>query len=137
MSVVIRPVKKKDAFQLACLATDEWESKLTAMAPSFADCDGKIVRCYVAEKSGIIIGFIYGFALPNRTLIPEMLYVQPEYRKAGVGTQLLEHLEKESGCISSMIFYNTTLHDYYAKRGYMTGKNLETAMKSLAIEEIK
>ena len=67
--------------------------------------------------------------------LPEMLYVRSEYRKAGIGTQLLEYLEKESGCTSSMIFYNTTLHNYYAKRGYTVGENLETAMKSLVPAE--
>ena len=64
-----------------------------------------------------------------------MLYVRSEYRKAGIGTQLLEYLEKESGCTSSMIFYNTTLHNYYAKRGYTVGENLETVMKSLVPAE--
>ena len=131
MNVFIRPVKKTDVFSLACLANDEWASKLSMLAPSFTKCDGKIERCYVAEKPNELIWFIYGFVLPNGLLLPEMLYVRSEYRKAGIGTQLLEYLEKESGCTSSMIFYNTTLHDYYAKRGYIVGENLETAMKSL------
>ena len=47
----------------------------------------------------------------------------------------MEYLEKESGCTSSMIFYNTTLHNYYAKRGYTVGENLETVMKSLVPAE--
>ena len=135
MNVIIRPVKKTDVFDLACLANDEWAQKLSMLAPSFAKCDGKIERCYVAEEADEIIGFIYGFVLPNGLLLPEMLYVCSEYRKSGIGTQLLAHLEKESGCSSSMIFYNKTLHDYYAKRGYIVGENLETAMKELTTIE--
>lgn len=131
MDVIIRPAKKTDMHDLACLANDEWAPKLSIMAPAFAKCDGKIERCYLAEESGKLIGFIYGFVLPNALLLPEMLYVRSEYRKKGIGTQLLEHFEKESGCTSSIIFYNSTLHDYYFKRGYIVGENLETAMKSL------
>lgn len=135
MGVIIRPIKKTDLLSLECIANDEWASKLSMLAPSFAKCDGKIERCYVAEKSNELIGFIYGFVLPNGLLLPEMLYVRSEYRESGIGTRLLEYLEKESGCTSSMIFYNTTLHDYYAKRGYTVGENLETAMKSLVPAE--
>ena len=135
MNVIIRPVKKTDMLSLTILANDEWASKLSMMAPSFAGCDGKIERCYVAEEADKIIGFIYGFVLPNGLLLPEMLYVRSEYRKTGIGTQLLAHLEKESGCSSSMIFYNNTLHNYYAKRGYIVGENLKTAMKDLTSTE--
>lgn len=137
MSTIIRPVKKQDLFALVCLADDEWEPKLADLAPSFARCDGGIERCYVAEDSGQLQGFIYGFVLPNGLLLPEMLYVRSEFRRMGIGTRLLETLEKESGCSSSMIFYNSTLHDYYAKHDYIVGENLEVAMKNLAsMEEI-
>ena len=138
MGVIIRPVEKKDMFALACLADDEWEPKLSALAPSFVNCDGNIERCYVADDTGKLLGFIYGFVLPSGLLMPEMLYVRSEHRNTGIGTQLLKYLERESGCTSSQIFYNSTLHDYYAKRGYIVGENLETAMKNLtSTEEIE
>ena len=137
MSISIRKVRKTDLFDLACLADDEWKPKLTAFAPSFSRCDGKIERCYVAEESGKLVGFIYGFVLPNGLLLPEMLYVHTDYRKKGIGTLLLEYLEKESGCNSSLIFYNNSLHNYYSKRGYMVGENLEAAMKVLVPEEVE
>lgn len=137
MGIIIRGVRKTDYFDLACLADDEWEPKLSVIAPSFAKCDGKIERCYVAEESGKLVGFIYGFVLPNGLLLPEMLYVCSDYRKKGIGTLLLEHLEKESGCNSSMIFYNNSLHNYYSKRGYMVGENLEAAIKTLVPEEVE
>lgn len=136
MSITIRKARKTDLLALASLADDEWEQKLSILAPSFAKCNGKIERCYVAVDSDHLLGFIYGFVLPNGLLLPEMLYVGSEYRKKGIGTKLLEYLESKSGCTSSMIFYNNTLHDYYAKRGYQVGENLETAMKNLnTVEE--
>ena len=135
MDVMIRLVKKADISSLARLADDEWASKLAILASSFAKCDGIIERCYVAEKSNELVGFIYGFVLPSGLLLPELLYVRSEYRGKGIGTQLMEYLEKKSGCTSSMIFYNTALHDYYAKRGYIVGENLEIAMKNLVPAE--
>ena len=137
MDIIIREVRKSDLFAPACLADDEWKPKLSVLAPSFSRCDGKIERCYVAEDSGELVGFIYGFVLPNGLLLPEMLYVCTEYRKMGIGTLLLDHLEQESGCNSSMIFYNNSLHNYYSKRGYMVGENLETAIKTLVPEEVE
>ena len=131
--MIIRKVRKSDTFKLAIVADDEWKPKMSMMAPSFAKCDGKIERCYVAEVEGVLVGFIYGFVLPNGMLIPEMLYVRSEYRKMGIGTKLLEYLEKESGCMNSMIFYNKSLHDYYSKRGYRVGENLEVALKEFTL----
>ena len=135
MNVIIRPVNKTDILSLTNLANDEWAPKLSMLAPSFVTCDGIIERCYVAEEENEIIGFIYGFDLPNGLLLPEMLYVRSEYRRAGIGTQLLIHLEKDSGCSSSLIFYNNTRHNYYAKRGYIVGENIEAAMKDLTSTE--
>ncbi len=135
MSIVIRKAEKVDFLDLAMLADDEWKPKIRTLALSLMKCDGNIERCYVAEDDGQIVGFIYGFVLPNKMLLPEMLYVRTEHRKAGIGTLLIQHLEKDSGCTCSMIFYNKSLHDFYSRRGYLTGENLETAIKSLTSNE--
>ena len=138
MSVIIREANSADLLDLATLADDEWKAKISGLAFTLVKCDGVIERCYVAVDSNKLVGFIYGFVLPNKMLLPEMLYVCSEYRKSGIGTMLLEHLEKCSECTCSMIFYNKSLHDYYAKRGYDIGGNLETAMKNLTpTEEVK
>ena len=63
-------------------------------------------------------------------MFPEYLYVKPEYRGQRIGLRLLDELEKQSGCFSSMIFYNSSLHNYYTAQGYETN-NLEAALKDL------
>lgn len=90
-----------------------------------------IEKCLVAEADGDIVGFIYGFVLPNKTLIPEFMYVVPNARKNGVGAELIKQLELTSGCTASMIFYNKSLHCFYEHQGYLAGENLEVAVKEI------
>ena len=137
MKISIRKVRKSDLVDMENLFDDEWNMFLQRYISRFVDIDGKIERCYIAHQSGMLVGFIYGFCLPNRVLLPEMLYVRNEYRKQGIGTKLLAYLEKKSGCESAMIFYDKTLHNYYAKRGYIYGDNLETAIKLFEYAEGK
>ena len=129
--LIIREMQKRDWLDIATIADDEWKPKLTKLSLYLANYNGDIERCYIATKEGLMAGFIYGFSLPNKLLIPEMLYVRSEFRKQGIGTKLLETIEQKSGCNCSMIFYNKDLHNYYAQRGYNTGDNLETAIKDL------
>ena len=133
MKVSIRKIQKGDALKLASIDDDDWKALLSIGTPSFIECDWKRDCCYVAEIESNLVGFIYGFLLPNGTLIPEMIYVHPDYRTMGIGTMLLEYLEKESGCTHSMIFYNKSLRNYYKKRGYSVGENLEVALKELIL----
>ena len=136
MPVHIREYTKSDMFRLTLICNDEWSKNVTQIAVSLKNYkeDG-IERCYLAEEDDMIIGFIYGFALPNGLLLPQFLYVKQEKRRIGVGRQLLEYLEKNSGCTSSMIYYNEHLHNHYAKLGYSTQENLETARKWLITQD--
>lgn len=132
MEYSIRQYAKNDFLSIAALSEDEWKKSIIQFSSFLLKMsENNIEKCYVAELNGEVIGFIYGFALPNKTLIPEFSYVKPLYRKYGIASQLLKKLEDESGCSLSMIFYNKTLHDHYAKQGYETGENLETAIKNL------
>lgn len=131
MAVVYRAFEHDDCLELASLSDDEWVSTHSSVAFSLLK-NNSVEQCYVAADEGQIVGYIYGFVLPNGTLIPEFLYVLPNYRKQGIGKELLKKLENESNCSNSMIFYNSSLHDYYAKQGYNTGENLETALKDLS-----
>ena len=133
MKLSIRKYKKGDFIYIATLANDEWKQDVMHFATLLHKYDetNSIERCYVAEMANEIVGFIYGYSLPNKTLIPLFTYVNPQHRKAGIATQLLKTLEGESGCSSSLIFYNRSLHDYYARQGYETDNNLETAIKNL------
>ncbi len=93
--------------------------------------DGQVIRMLLAFSDTDLVGFIYGFVLPNKLLIPELMYVKPQYRKTGIAHKLLSELERNSTCTTSMIFYNKTLHDFYRTQGYQVGENLEAAIKSL------
>ena len=93
--------------------------------------NSEIERCYVAESNSNILGFIYGYILPDEMLIPEFVYVKPNYRKNGIAKDLLFTLEKESKCNLSIIYYHKTLREHYCKLGYAVGDNLEVAMKKL------
>lgn len=130
MDLIIRDFQKADRFSLMALSDDEWQQQITLLFLKI-NIDNPIEKCLVAEVNGNIVGFIYGFILPNKTLIPEFMYIKPHYRKNGIGSALIRQLEIHSNCTVSMIFYNKSLHEYYQKRGYQSGDNLEVAMKKI------
>ena len=94
MEVSIREFRKDDAIPLAFISSDDWAEKITFLAASLKNYDGQSVRCFVADGNDGIVGFIYGYILPDKLLIPEFLYVIPKYRKNGIAAQLLNALEK-------------------------------------------
>ena len=130
MGVEIRDYNKHDRFALMSLSEDEWHPQILATVLSIKE-NNSIEKCLVAEADGDIVGFIYGFVLPNKTLIPEFMYVVPNARKNGVGAELIKQLELTSGCTASMIFYNKSLHCFYEHQGYLAGENLEVAVKEI------
>lgn len=131
--MIIREYTKNDATKLLLfmLAEEQWKTRHPLTVNAMHEADNTIEQTYVAEKDGAILGYIYGFVLPNKTLIPEFLYVHPDYRKQGVGSSLLNHFEKVTNCVVSQIFYHNSLHDYYCRQGYEMGGNLEVAVKRL------
>ena len=54
---------------------------LSVAAAIKAGFDG-ISYTYGAFIDGMIVGFIYGFVLPNKTLLPQYLYVDTKDRKS-------------------------------------------------------
>ncbi len=131
MSITYREYNDHDWIQLMCLAEDEWKETIQEIGKSLKFLKSEIIKTFVAFDNETLVGFVYGFGLPNGLLLPQYMYVIKDYRRHGVGEQLLKLLEKESGCNTSMIFYNTSLHDHYSKLGYDSGQNLETALKVL------
>lgn len=121
-----------DSVSLQTLSDDEWKQIIISLVLEM-NIDNPVEKCLVAEINGDIVGFIYGFILPNRTLIPEFMYIKPNHRKNGIGSALIKQLEIHSNCIASMVFYNKSLNEYYQKRGYQSG-NLEVAMKTIGGE---
>ena len=136
LNISIRPVEKMDYIRFAMKLEDGsdidpcYPTALSTLRQA-SNIDSAFGKCYIAEFNSNIIGFIYGFVLPNRLLIPEYVYVKPNYRKNGIAKNLLLMLEKESKCDVSMIFYNKVLREHYCKLGYTVGEKLEVAMKEL------
>lgn len=130
MECTIRDYEKKDKFPLFNLSNDDWQYAIFNIFTRLND-NNQIEKCLIAEVDGNIVGFVYGFVLPNKTLIPEFLYVKQSFRNKGIGFKLIKQLEIRSKCEVSMVFYNNSLHDFYIKQGYQVGDNLEVAIKPL------
>lgn len=95
MSIEIREYTRNDITSLIHLSSDEWaptiENLQKSVLPSY---DGKNLKNLLAVCGEEIIGFIYGYISPDKTLFPEFLYVKPEYRHKRIGQKLLDELEK-------------------------------------------
>lgn len=130
MKLVVRDYHKTDFSSLLSLAVDEWKEVICPTVMSMKT-DNTVEKCLVAEDNGNVVGFVYGFVLPNKTLLLEFLYVTPACRGNGIGVALIKELEIRSECNVSQIFYNKSLHKYYEKQGYQAGDNLEVAIKEL------
>lgn len=131
MGIVYRAFEKRDFIDLATFSDDEWADKHYGIAFSMLKAEGNIEQCLLAVADEKIVGYIYAFALPNKTLLPELLYVLPQYRQQGIGRKLLAKMETSTECTASMIFYHNSLHKFYSSLGYRAGDNLEVAMKAL------
>lgn len=138
MSVQIRKMEQRDRLFLPFMAKDDdgWADTIRHNIYSMPyDQDGSLMQAYVAADDDELVGFVFGFALPNKLLIPELMYVKPSHRRKGISKKLLRTLEENSGCTMSQIFYNKSLHDCYAKQGYCSEDNLEAAYKVLHLKE--
>lgn len=94
--------------------------------------DDKYIKSFVAVENSEIIGFIYGYYLPNGLLIPEYLYVCPNYRHNSIGEKLLDVLSMDTGCDTIQVYYHKSLRGFYEKCGYTFGDNLEVAIKDIS-----
>lgn len=130
MNIIYRRFLLEDASSLFNLSNDEWRVNHILISKSLQHSYNDEICC-VALSEEKIVGYVDGFVLSNKTLIPHFLYVLPEYRTRGIGQGLLKKLEEESGCQCSMIYYNKTLHNYYENQGYSSGDNLEVAIKDI------
>ena len=98
LNVSIRPVEKIDLFRFAMELedgsdTDPCYPTVLNTLRQASNTDSVLEKCYIAEFNSSIIGFIYGFVLPNGMLIPEYVYVKPNYRKNGIA--MLKRLRLE------------------------------------------
>ena len=132
MNVLIRECTKQDCLSLLTISDDKWAQGIKALAYSLLkETDEEIIKTLVAVSDGALLGFIYGFVLPNQTLLPEFMYLKPQYRHQGIAQKLLAELEKQSGCTASLIFYHKSLHEFYQTQGYKSEDTLEVAVKNM------
>ena len=54
---------------------------------------------YAAFVDDLIIGFVYGYVPPNKALLPQYLYVDPQYRKQELGGNFLQRLKANPGVL--------------------------------------
>lgn len=82
MSISIRLLVQTDYLKIIELAPDDdiMSSILFSIAKDGKDCSDKISYTYGAFIDDELIGFVYGFVLPNKTLLPQYLYIDKKYR---------------------------------------------------------
>lgn len=85
--------------------------------------EGKVILLY--EDKGFIAGFITPFHFGDIVQATEVAWwVEPEYRKEGVGDKLLEAFEywakNKMGCaVVTMAGLDDKLNKFYEKKGYL------------------
>lgn len=132
-NIYIREYSPADLDGLRFLAGDiqsEEEALLVSGSLSLLECDGAI--SFVALSDGLPVGFNVGFILPSGVLLPEGMYVDPDYRKRGIAKMLSEALENASGCSVSIAYYKKELAPYYDRLGYNTG-NVVVGIKEIKL----
>lgn len=128
----IRLLTKDDYLLIMEIAPDDevTMSMFLGIAKAIKDGFDGISYTYGAFIDGMIVGFIYGFVLPNKTLLPQYLYVATDYRGRKIGKQLLERFEQESQCTCAIAYFEEGLSKYYSEQGYIVGNTL-VALKNL------
>ena len=135
MEYSIRPFTRTDFLFLGTLSdSDEYKTQHLPIAMSLRNADEQFEKCFVATVDTQIVGYIYGFVVPEKMALPQFLYVKQENRGNGIGAALLKKFEEESHAPCCLIYYRKELHDYYTKQGYLAGVT-EVAMKELSIDE--
>ncbi|NMC56829.1 MAG: GNAT family N-acetyltransferase [Eubacteriaceae bacterium] len=129
----IKKANRLDIIKLnfLCEEDDEWFEGIKIMANDLLSSYDEQTLCFIAFYNDEAIGFIFGFVLHKQTLYPQFMYVKDEFRKMGVGKQLMNALETQSGCKTSFIYYKKILREYFAKQGYDADEGLEIAVKML------
>lgn len=77
----------------------------------------------IMEKNGKAFGRLYWYSDDNSTIYLDMLSVDIERRKQGIGTelqQLREEIGRNLGATSCYLWVqkNTWMHNWYKRRGY-------------------
>ena len=113
-------IRRKAILELALRGMPEGEAKAWAAQLTLAGMQQKLSQfeIWVAELDGVTAGW---GGIRSDTL--EALYTAPEFAGRGVGTALLEMLERrmlESGIDAVRAEASSNAHAFYLRRGYRT-----------------
>ena len=142
----IRKMVASDISHLRKMAnSDKAEAQQIIKAIDGVENQNTLENAYVAESDGAIVGFVHGMLNPlngvSRTdtlgkplqfgelinisgepeFSPQYLYVKPTYRGKGIGVQLMNTHEANSGYSRFMVYHNEHMKGYYTKQGYTYG----------------
>jgi N-acetylglutamate synthase-like GNAT family acetyltransferase len=135
MEIIVRKMQEIDVCQIYDMFDNGDEFKLKWLASKqYLLEESHRKYAYVAEYNGDLAGFIYGDVAFETLLILQLVFVKPNMRKMGIGHLLMNTIETESKCQTSLIYYHHHLHDYYAMLGYEQGEELEVAIKTFTAE---
>lgn len=116
-------IANKLAYKFCTEAYGKWTDKavVTDLVESLIFDDDKVMFLY--EEKGFLAGVLNRFILGGQTMAVELgWYVLPEYRKSGVGKDLIGAFEAwalSRGCdLITMVSIDNDVGAYYEKNGY-------------------
>lgn len=112
----------KHILQEADMFNDSWDSEVNLAEMIAADAETVLV----AEMDGVIVGSVYVIRFGSNVAYIFRLAVKKEQRDKGIGSKLLEEVQKRFSAKGFREFgmfvtaNETKLHEFYNKRGYHT-----------------
>ncbi len=130
--MIVRNATKEDALQLTYLTTQlGYQLSREELEERIDICSNVGIYNYlVSEVNGTIVGLCVFLIYPKfykkaNCCFLEILVVDEQFRKQGVGTKLLNNMEdvaRTKQCISISLLSNlnrdTKIHDFYRHQGY-------------------
>ena len=142
--MIIRKAEEKDVKELNWLLTSlirderKYDSSINEnfeVKNMYENYINDLTKCLlVAEDNNIIVGYIYGKIIENdessnnNTALLDALYIDPDYRKKGIGNALIDAFKKWSinNSIEKLLVNvwssNTSAQKLYEKNGFETVK---------------
>ena len=104
--------------------------------------------CFTASDDGKIAGYVFGHYYTtdrgtscidagSRCFEIDELYVLPEYRSSGIGSQLMRAIEKEAGKTADVITLSTSTKDYEKILKFYTADNGMTFHDAFLFKKLK